>query len=170
MKDYNYYNRNYERYQLDMDAYNQRVQTRPCFICEIVAKNPEYPTHIVFEDDDFIVFLDKYPRLYGWILVAPKEHREQVISDFAMEEYKNIQIMIYRIAKAVQEELDAERIYILSLGSNQGNSHVHWHIAPLPPGMPYHEQQNGVFKVGILKIPEEEQSMFAAIIRSKIEL
>ena len=49
MKDYNYYNRNYDRYQLDMDAYNKRVQTRPCFICEIVAKNPQYPTHIVLK-------------------------------------------------------------------------------------------------------------------------
>lgn len=77
--------------------------------------------------------------------------------------------MIYRIAKAVQEELGAERIYILSLGSNQGNSHVHWHIAPIPPGVPYQEQQNGVFKAGILKILEEEQSSFAALIRSKIE-
>jgi diadenosine tetraphosphate (Ap4A) HIT family hydrolase len=169
MKDYNYYNRKYERYQLDMDAYNKRVQTRPCFICEIVAKNPEYPTHIVYEDDKLIVFLDKYPRLYGWILVAPKEHREQVISDFIMDDYIYIQKMIYRIAKAVQEELGAERIYILSLGSNQGNSHVHWHIAPLPPGMPYNKQQNGVFKAGILKIMEEEQSSYAALIRSKIE-
>lgn len=130
MKDYNYYNKKYERYQFEMDAYKKRVQTRPCFICEIVAKNLQYPTHIIFEDDKLIAFLDKYPQLYGWILVAPKEHREQVISDFSMEDYIYIQKMIYRIAKVVQEELGAERIYILSLGSNQGNSHVHWHIAP----------------------------------------
>ena len=117
-----------------------------------------------------IAFLDKYPRLYGWILVAPKEHREQVISDFSMEEYIYIQTIIYRIAKVVQEELGAERIYILSLGSNQGNSHVHWHIAPLPPGMPYTEQQDGIFKAGILKIREEEQSSYAALIRRKLNL
>ncbi|WP_280267529.1 hypothetical protein [Nocardia wallacei] len=30
---------------------------------------------------------------------------------------------------------------MLSLGSRQGNSHLHWHIAPLPPGVPYREQQ-----------------------------
>jgi len=169
MKDYNYYNRIYERYHLNMDAYNKRAQTGPCFICEIVGKNPQYPTHIIFEDDKLIAFLDKYPRTYCWILVAPKEHREQVISDFIMEEYIYIQTMIYRIAKAVQEELSAERIYILSFGSNQGNSHVLWHIAPLPPGVPYQEQQTGIFKAGILKILEEEQSSFAALIRSKIE-
>lgn len=169
MKDYDYYNRKYERYQLDMDAYKKRSQTGPCFICEIVAKNPQYSTHIVFEDDKLIAFLDKYPRMYGWILIASKEHREQAISDFVMKDFIYIQTMIYRIAKAVQEELGAERIYILSLGSNQGNSHAHWHIVPLPPSVPYQEQQIGIFKIGILKILEEEQSSFATLIRSKIE-
>ncbi|MFC8536809.1 hypothetical protein ACFUJY_23220 [Streptomyces sp. NPDC057249] len=31
--------------------------------------------------------------------------------------------------------------YLLSLGSQQGNAHLHWHIAGLPPGTPYREQQ-----------------------------
>ena len=34
-----------------------------------------------------------------------------------------------------------ERLYVLSLGSMQGNAHVHWHVAALPPGVPYAEQQ-----------------------------
>jgi hypothetical protein len=46
MNDYNYYNKKYGRYLIDEDAYHKRTQTGPCFICEIVAKNPEYPTHI----------------------------------------------------------------------------------------------------------------------------
>jgi diadenosine tetraphosphate (Ap4A) HIT family hydrolase len=29
----------------------------------------------------------------------------------------------------------------LSLGSQQGNSHVHWHVVPLPPGVPFEDQQ-----------------------------
>ena len=35
------------------------------------------------------------------------------------------------------EAAPTERLYLLSLGSHQGNAHVHWHIAPLPPGVPY---------------------------------
>lgn len=27
------------------------------------------------------------------------------------------------------------------LGSREGNSHVHWHLAPLPPGVPFEQQQ-----------------------------
>jgi hypothetical protein len=30
---------------------------------------------------------------------------------------------------------------VLSLGSNQGNAHVHWDVAPLPAGVPYDQQQ-----------------------------
>jgi hypothetical protein len=32
-------------------------------------------------------------------------------------------------------------LYILSLGSQQGNRHVHWHLAPLPPGVAFENQQ-----------------------------
>jgi hypothetical protein len=31
----------------------------------------------------------------------------------------------------------AERMYLYTFGSNQGNSHVHWHVVPLPPGVSY---------------------------------
>ena len=34
-----------------------------------------------------------------------------------------------------------ERLYVLCLGSLQGNRHVHWHLVPLPPGVPYEQQQ-----------------------------
>lgn len=64
----------FERYHIDEEAYIHQVQTVPCFICEIVARNPDYPAHIVYEDDTTIAFLDKWPRLYGWTLVAPREH------------------------------------------------------------------------------------------------
>ena len=76
----------YERYQIDADAYHHRAQTGPCFICEIVAGNPDYPAHIVYEDETTIAFLDKYPHLYSWTLVAPREHREQVTGDFTIQE------------------------------------------------------------------------------------
>lgn len=117
-KDCLYYNRMYGRYQIDLEAYRKQIQTGICFICEIVARNPEYPPHIVYEDDTAIAFLDKYPRMYGWIMVSPKEHRERVTGDFTVEEYLNLQRIIYRIVEAVRQEVSAERIYLLSLGSN----------------------------------------------------
>jgi diadenosine tetraphosphate (Ap4A) HIT family hydrolase len=159
----------YERYQIDADDYHHRAQTGPCFICEIVAGNPDYPAHVVYEDEMTIAFLDKYPHLNGWTLVAPREHREQVTGDFTIEEYLGLQRRVYRVAEAVRQEVGAERVYLLSLGSNQGNSHVHWHVAPLPPGVPYREQQLAAFRKGILRIPEEEMASLAARIRHRLE-
>lgn len=159
----------YERYQIDADAYHHRAQTGPCFICEIVAGNPDYPAHIVYEDETTIAFLDKYPRLYSWTLVAPREHREQVTGDFTIEEYLDVQRRVYRVAEAVRREVGAERVYLLSLDSNQGYSHVHWHVAPLPPGVPYREQQLAAFRKGILRIPEEEMASLAARIHHRLE-
>ena len=48
---------------------------------------------------------------------------------------------MHRIGRAISECTPTERLYVLSLGSRQGNSHVHWHVAPLPPGVPYAQQQ-----------------------------
>jgi diadenosine tetraphosphate (Ap4A) HIT family hydrolase len=61
------------------------------------------------------------------------------------------------------------QLYLLSLGSNQGNAHVHWHIVPLPAGVPYREQQLGIYRKGILKIPEEEMAALAARLAKRIE-
>ena len=49
--------------------------------------------------------------------------------------------MFHRNARAVAAVVPTGRMYSLSLGSQQGNAHLHWHVAPLPPGVPYREQQ-----------------------------
>jgi diadenosine tetraphosphate (Ap4A) HIT family hydrolase len=159
----------FERYNIDWDAYHQRAQTGPCFICGIIARDPAFPATMVYEDDNAIVFLDKYPRVYGYTIVAPRDHRVQITGDFTLEEYLALQRTIHRVAEAVRQEVNAERMYLLSLGSNQGNAHVHWHIVPLPPGVPYREQQLAIYRQGILKIPEEEMAALAARIAKRIE-
>jgi diadenosine tetraphosphate (Ap4A) HIT family hydrolase len=39
------------------------------------------PENVIYEDEWALVFLDGYPRAYGYTLVAPKEHREQVTGE-----------------------------------------------------------------------------------------
>ena len=128
------------RQSFDMDTYVQRIQTGPCFICEMIAGRPA-GNHIVHQDDTAIVFLNKYPTLYGYALVAPLAHREQVTGDFTADEYLALQRIVYRVGEAVRRTVPTERLYILSLGSQQGNRHIHWHVAPLPPGVPLAQQQ-----------------------------
>lgn len=152
----------------DMEAYIARTTQGPCFICEILAGNPNYPHHIIYEDGQAIVFLNAYPSLYGYTLVAPREHREQVTGDFTQAEYLRLQALIYRVTEAVRQIVPTERAYLLSLGSQQGNSHVHWHIAPLPPGVPFLEQQLEALRVTdrVLDLSEAEMSALATRIRA----
>ncbi|HVD34723.1 MAG TPA: HIT family protein [Rubrobacter sp.] len=163
----------FERYQPDLDAYVRRVRTGPCFVCAILARDPAFPDHrIVYEDEDAIVFLTMNPAQYGYTLVAPNEHKEHVAGDFTVEEYLGLQRIVRSVAEAVREEVEAERMYVLSLGSNQGNAHVHWHVAPFPSGTPYEEQQFAAVMLetaGALKIPDGEKAALAARIRRRMQ-
>jgi diadenosine tetraphosphate (Ap4A) HIT family hydrolase len=161
----------YERYHPDMEALHHSFQTQPCFFCTMVQGDVRFPENIIYEDERALVFLDGYPRAYGYTLVAPKEHREQVTGDFSMEEYLDLQRLIYWVTEAVREEVGAERMYLYTFGSNQGNSHVHWHVVPLPPGVPYEEQQGAwaSWRKGVLKIPKEEMASLAERIAERLE-
>jgi diadenosine tetraphosphate (Ap4A) HIT family hydrolase len=151
-----------DRQPFDLDSYIERIQSNPCFICEMVAGRLN-GNHVIQQSEDFIIFLNKYPMLYGYTLIAPAKHKEQVTGDFSLDEYLALQRIVYRTAASVRKSIGAERVYILSLGSQQGNSHVHWHIAPLPFGVPFKEQQMEALKMenGILNLTDDEMENLA---------
>jgi diadenosine tetraphosphate (Ap4A) HIT family hydrolase len=147
----------------DLASYFERIKSSPCFICGIL-EGRDTSHHIIYRNDTAIVFLSKYPPLYGYTLVAPVQHKEQVTGDFTGEEYRQLQDVVYRATEAIRQELPNERIYILSLGSQQGNSHVHWHVVALPPGVPLEQQQFEALMLtgkGYLKLPEAEMAELA---------
>lgn len=157
----------FECYHPDMEAMHHGFRTQPCFVCRMMEGNIEFPENVIRDAEGSLVFLDGYPRAYGHTLVAPKE---QVTGDFTMEEYLRLQRPVYRVTEAVREEVGTERMYIFTFGSNQGNSHVHWHIVPLPPGVPYEDQQGAwaSWSRGVLDIPEEEMASLAARIGARL--
>ena len=65
------------RKPFDLDSYVRQIQNSPCFICEMVAGR-QAGNHVIYQDDSVIVFLNKYPMLYGYALVAPVTHLEHV--------------------------------------------------------------------------------------------
>ena len=81
-----------------------------------------------------------------------------------------LQRVVYRVAAAVATSVPTERMYSLSLGSQQGTAHPHWHIAPLPPGVPYHQQQFRALMAenGVLDVTERTQAALARAIRSHL--
>lgn len=162
------WNVTYPRKPFDLASYVERTQSGPCFICQMIAGDPAYPLdQVIYEDDVAFVFLNRYPTLLGHTLVAPREHREHFSGDFMLDEYLALQRVIYRVSEAIRRVVPVERLYALSLGSQQGNRHVHWHLAPLPPGVPYDRQQGAALMVenGILDIPPADMAALARHIR-----
>jgi diadenosine tetraphosphate (Ap4A) HIT family hydrolase len=158
-----------QRQLFDEAAYERRAREGPCFICALVAGNN--PHHVIYEDETAIVFLNRYPMLYGYTLVAPRAHREQATGDFTRDEYLALQRVIYEVSDALRQVVPTERLYILSLGSQQGNRHVHWHLAPLPPGVPYAEQQTAALdhSRGVLALADKEQASLAQALRQTLK-
>lgn len=142
-----------------------------CFICELVAGTLELEHHVFHEDDRAVAFLNAYPTLYGQSIVAPREHREDVTGDFALDEYLALQTIVHRVGEALRATVPTERLYVASLGSRQANRHVHWHVAPLPPGVPLERQQLAALAWetdGVLDLPEPELATLAARLRAAL--
>jgi diadenosine tetraphosphate (Ap4A) HIT family hydrolase len=154
---------------VDFQALRRRLAGR-CFICEMLAGNPEFHHHVVYEDETAVAFLNRYPTLYGYVLVAPREHREQVTGDFGRDEYLALQALVHRVGEALRRVVPTERLYVLSLGSQDGNRHVHWHVVPLPPGVPFDEQQLAALDSNrVLDLDDDEMAELAGSIRQAID-
>jgi diadenosine tetraphosphate (Ap4A) HIT family hydrolase len=157
-----------ERTPFDLKAYAQRTRSGGCFICEFLRGNPSYAHHVIREDEETVVFLNKYPTLVGYCLVAPKAHLEDLTDDLDEAQYVRLQRTVYKLARALKRALPVERVYVLSLGSRQGNSHLHWHVAPLPQGVPYEQQQYHALMAenGVLNLSESAMRDLAQTIRA----
>ena len=153
-----------------LPAYERRSRSGHCFVCAIAAGEHDLPVHEVYRDGEHLAFLGGYPRLpvlRGYVILAPIAHKEEVLYDFTEAEYLRLHALAYRVGHASRMVVPTERLYLLSLGSKQGNVHVHWHLAPLPPGVPYDQQQFTALmpeRVGLLDATDEEQAALAASI------
>lgn len=147
---------------IDTDAYAAGIQADNaagrCFICELADEQTTRTRETVaYRDEHCIVFFPPWPRLYAYCLLAPRRHATNVVSDFTEDDYLALQLRIHRLGRVLTQITPTERLYVFSFGSMQGVAHVHWHLAPLPPGTPFHEQQfAAVDKPDYLVIPKTE--------------
>lgn len=101
-----------------------------CVFCKI-ARGEEWAARVM-EDDEHIAFMDRYPASIGHTLVAPKRHFKDI---FEMDEdsISRLYAVVYRVALAVKETLNAEGINILQnngAAAGQVIFHVHVHVIP----------------------------------------
>jgi diadenosine tetraphosphate (Ap4A) HIT family hydrolase len=147
----------------DLAAYVERSQRGPCFICaHLAGADPADVHHEIYADEECVAFLNRYPTLLGYTLVVPRRHVTDVTGD--RELYRQLTGVVHDVAEALKQVVPTERVYLLSLGSHQGNAHVHWHVAPLPPGVPYGRQQFHALMIeanGVLDLTDAEQAALA---------
>ncbi|MFT4308970.1 MAG: HIT family protein [Candidatus Woesearchaeota archaeon] len=103
---------------------------KDCIFCKIIAK--EIPSAIIYEDREYIAFLDINPVNKGHTLVIPKKHYANIneLPDSFNASYMNI---IKKIGRAVQESTGCEGYnLIFNTGKPAGQAvfHVHCHIIP----------------------------------------
>jgi diadenosine tetraphosphate (Ap4A) HIT family hydrolase len=163
----------YPRVGLDEQRYVAEItrdgETGRCFICEIVAGAEGH--RVIYRDDVCVAFFNRYPRLVGYVLLAPLAHKTRVVDDFTVDEYLELQRRVHALGQAITKSVDTERLYVFSFGSVQAVSHVHWHLAPLPPGVPFMEQQfNAVTTPDYYDIPDTDKAALAQRIAAQLEL
>ncbi len=91
-----------------------------CIFCQIVKRKSA--AYIVYEDKDFMGFLDIYPRVYGHLLVIPKKHFRWVYEVPKFSEYWQT---VLKITQAVQRALQPDFINYFTYGIDVPHAHIH---------------------------------------------
>lgn len=101
-----------------------------CIFCDIISSSRE--GHFIYEDENHVAFLDKYPIDKGHTLVVPKQHYEK-ITDMPEE---MVGVLFSKIPKIAQAIMKTTGAVAFSLAQNNGRAakqiipHVHVHIIP----------------------------------------
>ncbi|MGA2876034.1 MAG: HIT family protein [Nitrososphaerales archaeon] len=107
------------------------VSPEDCVFCKIAAK--KLPSAIVFENDDYVAFMDRSPFNVGHTLVCPKRHGETVW-DMTEPEIGGLFTLAAKISRAVMMATDSDGFrFVQNNGeaANQMVAHVHVHIIPV---------------------------------------
>ena len=105
-----------------------------CIFCKIIAG--EIPSAKVYEDDDFLAFLDIAPVSPGHTLVIPKSHHATLL-DLPAEAACRLLALAQKIAPAVLTATGAPAFNLMlnnGKASGQMVDHVHFHIVPRQEG------------------------------------
>jgi histidine triad (HIT) family protein len=96
-----------------------------CVFCDIIrGVNPH---HIVFEDAEYLGFLDRYPLNPGHTQLIPKGHYRWVW-DMENAEAGLLFLKVKRVAKALQNVFNTE--WIIADTGGIGVPHAHVHLVP----------------------------------------
>jgi histidine triad (HIT) family protein len=98
-----------------------------CIFCKIIKG--EIPAAKVWEDEEFLAFLDINPNTKGMTLVVPKKHFDSYAFDMSDQNICSLTLASKKVAKILEKGLNVKRV--ASVMEGMGVNHVHVKLYPL---------------------------------------
>ncbi|MEX2052222.1 MAG: HIT domain-containing protein [Candidatus Paceibacterota bacterium] len=95
------------------------MDTKDCIFCKIIRK--EIPAYIVYEDDNFLAFLDINPIAPGHVQVIPKNHYRWVWDVPNAGEYFEV---VKKVALAQKKAFGVDMIRSQIYGEEVEHAHI----------------------------------------------
>ena len=86
--------------------------------------NGEIPSYKIAEDDNYLAFLDAFPLTLGHVLVVPKKETDYLFN-LESDEYLGLWKFSKKVAKAMDQVIDCERIGVAVIGLEVPHAHIH---------------------------------------------
>lgn len=121
--------------------------------------NGEIPSYKIAEDEKCYAFLDISPLAEGHTLVVPKQEVDYIF-DLDDELLSHLHLFAKKVAKAMKEVIECEKIGMAVIGLDVRHTHIH--LVPLK------EVGDLNFAKPKLELPKERMQEIANLIASKI--
>ena len=101
-----------------------------CIFCRIIEKS--IPNAIIYENEKYLAFMDKYPINHGHSLLVPKQHFENIL-EMPASMVGEMYSIVPQLAKAILNVINSDGFNVNQNNGKSANQivpHVHVHIVP----------------------------------------
>ena len=98
------------------------MEDKNCIFCKIARG--EIPCSKIWEDEDFMAFLDINPNVKGMTLVIPKKHFDSYAFDMPDKEYCALMKAAKEVALMLDKALDVKRTAMVMEGLGVNHAHI----------------------------------------------
>ncbi len=120
----------------------------------------EIPAYKIAENQDYFAFLDIRPMAPGHTLVIPKVEVDYLF-DLSDDHLSGLMVFAKRVGKAIEREVDCERIGLAVIGLEVPHAHVHL--------VPINKVGDLSFSKAPVKLSDEEMAGLAQRIAARLE-
>ena len=129
----------------------------PSIFSKIVRN--EIPSYKVYENENFLAFLDINPLKKGHTLVIPKKEVDYIF-DLKSKEYQELWSFAKLVAEGMKRVIKCERISIVVMGLEVPHAHIHL--------IPLDSMQDIDFSQPKLNLSTNQMNKIASLINSAI--